>query len=154
MDILPDTILYPVADLEAAKRTYTALLGTEPAVDSPYYVGYSVGGRDVGLVPGGDGTGPLPHFHVPDIVDTIAALVATGASERNWNGYGAEVELAKDFPDWKRKLLTDPQTSGGLLVACAPESQQQVLELFHKEGFREARVIGRLTGGAPRVSVT
>src|SRR5213076_1255629 len=70
--------------------------------------------------------------------------IATGASERNWKGYGHEVELPAGFPDWKKKLLTDPQTSGGLLVATSAEAQ--VLEIFKKQGF-EARAIGRLSAG-------
>jgi selenide, water dikinase len=69
--------------------------------------------------------------------------VATGASERNWTGYGREVALPAGFPDWKRKLIADPQTSGGLLVACTQDSVQSVLKVF--EGT--AAVIGRLTTG-------
>jgi len=78
--------------------------------------------------------------------------VATGASERNWGAYGGEVALPVGAPDWVKKLLTDPQTSGGLLVACAPEDAQRVLDTFAKEGFAEARRIGRLREGAPRLS--
>ncbi|RDW11672.1 selenide, water dikinase SelD, partial [Paracoccus thiocyanatus] len=51
----------------------------------------------------------------------------TGASTRNWAAYGAEVELPKGLADWQRALLTDPQTSGGLLVACAPGAADAVL---------------------------
>ena len=79
--------------------------------------------------------------------------VATGASERNWSAYGAEVELPAGAPDWVGKLVTDPQTSGGLLVACAPGDAQRVLQTFEAEGFDQARVIGRLAGGAPRVRI-
>ena len=79
--------------------------------------------------------------------------VATGASERNWNGYGADVALPAGAPDWVKKLVTDPQTSGGLLVACAPEDERRVLDAFAKEGFSEARRIGRLAEGPARVAV-
>jgi selenide,water dikinase len=79
--------------------------------------------------------------------------VATGASERNWGGYGADVALAAGSPEWVQKLVTDPQTSGGLLVACAPEDERRVLEAFAKEGFAEARRIGRLAEGPARVTV-
>jgi selenide,water dikinase len=68
--------------------------------------------------------------------------VATGASERNWSGYGSEVDLPAGFDDWKKALLTDPQTSGGLLVACASSSKDQVLDIFRKGGFEEAAVVG------------
>jgi selenide,water dikinase len=78
---------------------------------------------------------------------------ATGASARNWASYGAAVALPAGAPPRMRTLLTDPQTSGGLLVACAPEAEREVLEVFAREGFAEARSIGRLTEGPARVSV-
>jgi selenide, water dikinase len=77
--------------------------------------------------------------------------VATGASDRNWKGYGHEVDFQGE--DWKRKLLSDPQTSGGLLVACAPEAEGAVLAQFEKHGFGEARTIGRLVAGPARLAV-
>ena len=73
--------------------------------------------------------------------------VATGASARNWAGYGHEVIHAGDWPDWQRNLLTDPQTSGGLLVACAPELAENVLHIFHAEGFASASKIGVMSPG-------
>jgi len=78
--------------------------------------------------------------------------VATGASDRNWKGYGQEVVLPNGMEEWKKKLLTDPQTSGGLLVACAAEAAQEVLEIFRNQGFADARAIGRLIEGPARVS--
>ena len=78
--------------------------------------------------------------------------VATGASDRNWKGYGQDVSLPAGAPDWQRKLITDPQTSGGLLVACAPEAEQAVLAEFAKGGFAQARRIGRLGTGAARLN--
>ncbi|MBI5897792.1 MAG: selenide, water dikinase SelD [Rhodocyclales bacterium] len=77
----------------------------------------------------------------------------TGASARNWMGYGAEVDLAPGISEMQRALLTDPQTSGGLLVACAPEAGDAVLEVFRSEGFDSATVIGRLESGPARVAV-
>jgi selenide, water dikinase len=77
--------------------------------------------------------------------------VATGASGRNWKGYGDDVRFSGE--DWKQKILTDPQTSGGLLVACAPDSQDEVLAEFSKHGFAEARVIGSLSAGPAKISV-
>jgi selenide,water dikinase len=87
---------------------------------------------------------------IPEALDWVKQGVATGASERNWKGYGHEVDLPAGFPDWKRKLLSDPQTSGGLLVACAPAAVDDVLREF----AGEARVIGRLVEGKPRLAVT
>jgi len=79
--------------------------------------------------------------------------IKTGASERNWRGYGHDVRLPEGAPDWQRALVTDPQTSGGLLVACAPEAEAAVLQEFRRHGFAEARTIGRLAAGAPRLRV-
>jgi selenide,water dikinase len=64
------------------------------------------------------------------------------------------VALPAGAPDWMRTLLTDPQTSGGLLVACEPQSESEVLQAFSERGFPEARAIGRLAAGAPRIVVT
>jgi len=78
---------------------------------------------------------------------------STGAADRNWQSYGAEVVLPQDFPEWQRKLLCDPQTSGGLLVACAADDAKQVLAAFHATGFDKACVIGRMTAGEAHVRV-
>jgi selenide, water dikinase len=72
----------------------------------------------------------------------------TGASARNWIGYGAEVDLGGGLPPVARDLLTDPQTSGGLLVSCAPAAAADVLAQFRAEGFEAAAVIGRVGAGA------
>ena len=74
---------------------------------------------------------------IGEALDWVKQGVATGASDRNWKGYGHEVEFSGE--DWKRKLLTDPQTSGGLLVACAPEVQEKVLAFSGSKALAEAR---------------
>lgn len=79
---------------------------------------------------------------------------ATGASDRNWASYGREVTLPAGMPAWQHKLLTDPQTSGGLLVACDAASAHRVLEVFAADGFADARVIGRLVEGGAGIVVT
>jgi selenide,water dikinase len=78
---------------------------------------------------------------------------APGAVDRNWASYGHEVNLPGDLADWQRKLLCDPQTSGGLLVSCAAEDSERVLEVFRRQGFSQAAVIGTMAEGAPKVSV-
>jgi selenide,water dikinase len=90
---------------------------------------------------------------IPEALEWVKQGVATGASDRNWNGYGAEVALPADFPEWKKKLLSDPQTSGGLLVACAPDAEKQVLKHFESQGFSGARNIGTLKAGKPGITV-
>ncbi|MFY9510063.1 MAG: selenide, water dikinase SelD [Rubrivivax sp.] len=75
----------------------------------------------------------------------------TGASGRNWAGYGAQVALPADFAAEDRALLTDPQTSGGLLVACAPSALDAVLATFRRHGFEQAAVVGQVASGTPRL---
>lgn len=82
-----------------------------------------------------------------------AAGVITGASARNWASYGESVVLGGTLPETSRALLTDPQTSGGLLVACAPQSVDDVLAIFRADGFGHAAVIGEMRDGMARVEV-
>jgi selenide,water dikinase len=85
------------------------------------------------------------------LLDGVAGMArdgfVTGASGRNWTGYGVEVELDPALPAVARDLLTDPQTSGGLLVSCAPNAVGDVLALFRAEGFDTAAVIGSVASG-------
>jgi selenide, water dikinase len=87
-----------------------------------------------------------------EALEWVKQGVATGASDRNWKGYGQDVSLPAGAPEWQRKLVTDPQTSGGLLVACAPGAEKAVLEEFSKRGFAQAKVIGRLAAGPAKIS--
>jgi predicted enzyme related to lactoylglutathione lyase len=76
------TVLHPVTDLDKAKAVYTALLGTEPQHDAPYYVGYDTEGQHIGLVPNGAQQGmtsPVAYWHVPDIEAKLAEVTAAGA---------------------------------------------------------------------------
>ncbi len=79
--------------------------------------------------------------------------IVTGASGRNWVSYGDAVALPPAFPDWRRQLLTDPQTSGGLLVACAPERADAILKTIVAKGCPAARRIGHIEAAAPMVLV-
>ena len=79
--------------------------------------------------------------------------LATGASGRNWASYGDEVSLDPGVTGAQRALLSDPQTSGGLLVACSQEAVPAVLESFERGGFEGAAVIGGMTEGPARVTV-
>ena len=88
----------------------------------------------------------------------VAALAEqgciTGASARNWQGYGQDIRLAAEITPVQQALLSDPQTSGGLLVACAPEAVAQVLEVFKAQGFAQAAVIGEMREGRAGVEVS
>ena len=90
------------------------------------------------------------------LLDEAGALAragyVTGASHRNWASYGEAVRLSDDLPDWRRHLLTDPQTSGGLLVACAPEAATRVLQQIRAAGYDKAAIIGRACAGEPSIT--
>jgi selenide, water dikinase len=90
---------------------------------------------------------------LPNALELAREGIITGASGRNWNGYGSRVKLGAALGEAEKSVLTDPQTSGGLLVACSPETTKEVLEVFRAEGFDRAAVIGEITAGEPEVIV-
>jgi len=106
----------------------------------------------------GSGLGADIAFADIPLIDIAAHLAsqgfATGAATRNWDSYGSSVELENGLPDWQRKLLCDPQTSGGLLVASDPGSVGEILALFHQQGFVHAQPIGRMREGDCVVKIT
>ncbi len=103
----------------------------------------------------GSGTGARVDFKklplIPGVLELAEQGHVTGASGRNWAGYGKDVVLAPGLGDVERNLLTDPQTSGGLLVACEPTAVKAVLSVFAQEGFADAAEIGTIEAGESRV---
>ena len=83
----------------------------------------------------------------------VEAGYMTGASARNWSSYGASVNLAAGLDELAKTLITDPQTSGGLLVSCTPDAVTEVLSLFLQQGFDHVSVIGEIVDGAPGIDV-
>jgi selenide,water dikinase len=77
----------------------------------------------------------------------------TGASRRNWASYGDAVNLPPDMPEWRRHLLTDPQTSGGLLIACERNSAAALAEKIIADGYPSARLVGHVEPGLPSITV-
>ncbi|MGW0285729.1 VOC family protein [Streptomyces sp. NPDC003236] len=108
------TIIYPVKDLEKAKALFAALLGVEPYADEPYYVGFKAAGQDVGLDPSGHAkgmTGPVPYWHVTDLRERLAALVAAGAEplqDAQDVGGGRLIAFVRDADGNLVGLLQDP----------------------------------------------
>ena len=90
---------------------------------------------------------------LPGVEELLREGVRTGASARNWASYGAETTLDAALPDWRRDLLTDPQTSGGLLIAVAPDRTEALLELARTRGFIASRTVGRVTDAGPGVAI-
>jgi selenide,water dikinase len=101
---------------------------------------------------------------IEEAVTHLKAGISTGASSRNWQSYGDAVSIitadpaiavppAPTFEEWQQKMLTDPQTSGGLLVACSPDSVEAVMAAFHADGFERAAIIGEMHAGPARLDV-
>jgi selenide,water dikinase len=118
--------------------------------------GFGLAGHLLEILRGSKLAGEIRFADLPlisEAVDWAKQGTKTGATDRNWKGYGNDVRLPAGAPDWQRSIVTDPQTSGGLLVACAPESEKEVLAAFSKHGFAEARRIGHLHLGEPKLTV-
>ncbi len=90
---------------------------------------------------------------LPGALEFAREGIATGASGRNWTGYGQRITLGSNMGDAEKILLTDPQTSGGLLVACAPSSVDEVMKTFKSEGFDHAAIVGEIVEGQGHVRV-
>jgi len=90
---------------------------------------------------------------LPGAVDLARAGVRTGASTRNWAAYGAEVVLPDGYDDWRRDLMTDPQTSGGLLISVHPDHSEGVITFVREQGFAGAEIVGRVGAGPAGVRV-
>jgi selenide,water dikinase len=111
--------------------------------------GFGLAGHALEMARGAGCEVQLDWRTVP-LLEGVRALAAeglvTGASGRNWAGYGAEVQLPAGFAAEDQALLSDPQTSGGLLVACAPAALDAVLATFTRHGFGSAAAVGRVAG--------
>jgi selenide,water dikinase len=118
--------------------------------------GFGLIGHLLEMCRGGDVSASIAFDRLP-LLPQLRALAAsgfvTGASKRNWDGYGNDVRASGSIGDVERAIATDPQTSGGLLVACAPSAVDAVLEVFRREGFGDAAPIGKFEAGAPGVTL-
>ncbi len=105
------TVIYPVKDLAAAKAQFRELLGVEPYVDAPYYVGFKVGNQDIGLDPHGHQAGATAYYHVSDIKGSLQKLLDAGAQsveEIRDVGGGRLIASVKDANGNIIGLLQDP----------------------------------------------
>jgi len=119
--------------------------------------GFGLAGHALELARGAGCTVHIDWARVP-LLDGVRQFAAqgliTGASGRNWAAYGQEVTLPPGFAAHDQALLSDPQTSGGLLVSCAPECVDAVLAVFRRHGFAAAAEIGHISGtGSSRLEI-
>jgi selenide,water dikinase len=145
-----------IANTTKLNRPGTELAGLPGVHALTDVTGFGLLGHTLELARGAGLSAHLRYADLPWLtgVEAFAAAgVVTGASGRNWSSYGESVGLGRDLPEIARALLTDPQTSGGLLVACAPDAVDEVLAIFRADGFDSATVIGEMRDGAPRVEV-
>lgn len=118
--------------------------------------GFGLAGHALELARGSKLTVVIDWAQVPLLPNAEAMMhagLATGASGRNWLSYGHEVDLSPVLGPVQQNLLTDPQTSGGLLICCAPEASNEVLAIFAAGGFDRAAVIGEVKPGPARLLV-
>lgn len=118
--------------------------------------GFGLAGHLLEMCRGAKLGATLQFDTLPVITEALALVrdgTATGASARNWASYGDSIALAAGAPDWQRKLLTDPQTSGGLLIACAPEAVEAVQAAIRAEQGEAGSVVGTMVPGPARVQV-
>ncbi len=129
-------------------NTVGAVLGANPKVHALTDItGFGLAGHLLEIARGSDLDAMLSLDRcpvLPGVMDLIDQGYFTGASTRNWQGYGADVVLSQELGEREQILLTDPQTSGGLLACVAPEAAPEVLRQFHDAGFGMAQVIGEM----------
>ena len=132
-------------------------LGEDPDVHAMTDVtGFGLLGHALEIARGSNMTVRIDPSRLPYLKD--AATLAqngfvTGASGRNWKSYDTSVTLPAGTPDWQRQLFCDPQTSGGLLVSCAPAHADELLKTIVAAGYPDAKNIGYVTDGKPGVHV-
>ncbi|WP_142847149.1 selenide, water dikinase SelD [Telmatospirillum sp. J64-1] len=148
-----DTMIEITTRLNTPGPDLAALEGVHAITD---VTGFALLGHALEICRGSGLTAHLRVSEVPVIPEAQSLArdgIVTGASGRNWASYGASVKGHDGIADWQRNLLTDPQTSGGLLVSCAQDAVPAVLETFRRHGFAEAAVIGHLAEGEPQVQL-
>ena len=143
-----------------ASTTQLNLLGPKLAEDPTVHAitdvtGFGLLGHTLEMCRGANLSADI--IAAPPLLKGVEALasakVKTGAASRNWASYREDVVLKRSPEPWRRDLLCDPQTSGGLLVAVHPNSADKVVAMARSEGFNQASIIGRLTSGPPQIRV-
>jgi selenide, water dikinase len=154
--------LTPAAYAEmVASMTLLNRVGADLAKESAVHAvtdvtGFGLLGHALEMARGANVTLVVRFGDLP-LLDEAAALAqknfVTGASKRNWASYSESVMLPADLPEWGRDLLTDPQTSGGLLVACEQTNAAEIARMITDQGYSSVRIIGRVEAGAPSVTI-
>jgi selenide,water dikinase len=130
--------------LNRVGKDLAALSGVHALTD---VTGFGLAGHLLEICRGSRLSATVQFERLPVVAEALQHAqsgIATGASRRNWTSYGEEVAPVNELAPWQQAILTDPQTSGGLLVACAPDQVDSVLALFHAQGCDAAAVVGHM----------
>ena len=148
-----DAMIASTTQLNDVGTTLAGMPGVRAMTD---VTGFGLLGHALELCRGSGLAATLRIADVP-LLHGVAVLaqdgIRTGAAVRNWESYGDDVRLQPDMAGWQQDLLCDPQTSGGLLVAVAPDAVEGVLALLHERRYRNACVIGEVAAGSPSITV-
>jgi selenide,water dikinase len=144
-----------------ATTTLLNKVGAELAQDDDVHAitdvtGFGLLGHALEMARGAKSSVTIDAVAVPLLSDAASLAqkgFVTGASRRNWSSYREGILWPDSLPDWYRHLLTDPQTSGGLLVSCSHARANTILSMIKAQRYPAARVVGRAKAGAPVVSV-
>ena len=144
-----------------ATTTLLNRCGTDLALDADVHAmtdvtGFGLLGHALEMARGSQVTLAIESRQVPFLgqaEEFARAGIITGASDRNWASYGEHVSLPPGYAEWRRHLLTDPQTSGGLLVASAPQRAHEILRAIRQAGYPAAQIIGEAEVGPGQVRV-
>jgi selenide,water dikinase len=118
--------------------------------------GFGLAGHALEMAQGSRATISIDWQALPFLVDAVALVKSgcvTGASRRNWASYGEHIVIPADWPEWQRHLLTDPQTSGGLLIACTSARAEEIARSIVDDGYPSVRIIGCVAEGPASVRI-
>jgi selenide,water dikinase len=144
-----------------ATTTLLNRIGTKLAEDENVHAitdvtGFGLAGHALELARGSNLAIDIYADNLPLLREAVSFAqhgIVTGASGRNWASFGDSVELPAGFANWQRDLLTDPQTSGGLVVSCAAERADAILQSIMEAGCPAARKIGHAQAGPPMIRI-
>jgi len=146
-----------ISNTTKLNKVGSALSGLDAVHALTDVTGFGLLGHLLEMCRGSNLCAELKFAHVPVLSEALTLIqqgFGPGAIDRNLASYGHEVEFSDQLENWQRRLLADAQTSGGLLVAVAPDGVDSVLSSFRNAGFEHATVIGSMKKGPPRVRVS
>jgi selenide,water dikinase len=147
--ILGEAVAAALTQMQRGQGAASALLAPHAHAMTDV-TGFGLAGHLLEMAQGANLQAQINFSQIPVIEEALEYVqnnIVTGASGRNWQGYENQVTAEGELAQWQKNLLSDPQTSGGLLISCAPEVESEVLEYLHQSGFISAQKIGQFAQG-------